>query len=275
MVKYSVETKLKAVSLYQNEIGTREIRARLGIKSDSLIYPWIEQYKKHGKKGLKTKRTKNKYSGQFKLEVLNWRKQHNESYQKTAAHFNISNIGTIANWQRVFSQSGIGALNVKLGRPPFQNKKAKYRFHQKFKTDRPYQKIVTDISEFRYGKMTIHDRVYLSPFKDLCSGEIISYTTTDSPKTKYVLEGLNKVFESRTEGLKYRMTVHSDQGVQYQSNIYRHTLRKHRVFQSMSRRATCHDNAAMESFFHIMKVEMNYFTHHFETKKQLVKAMKE
>ena len=92
---------------------------------------------------------------------------------------------------------------------------------------------------------------------------------------KYVLEGLNKVFESRTEGLKYRMTVHSDQGVQYQSNIYRHTLRKHRVFQSMSRRATCHDNAAMESFFHIMKVEMNYFTHHFETKKQLVKAMKE
>lgn len=87
MVKYSVETKLKAVSLYQNGIGPREIRARLGIKSDSLIYPWIEQYKKLGRKGLKTKRTKNKYSGQFKLEVLNWRKQHNESYQKTAAHF--------------------------------------------------------------------------------------------------------------------------------------------------------------------------------------------
>lgn len=156
-----------------------------------------------------------------------------------------------------------------------QNKKVKNRFHQKFKTDRPYQKIVTDISEFRYGNMTIHDRVYLSPFKDLCSGEIISYAITDSPKTKYVLEGLNKVFESRPEDLKYRMTVHSDQGVQYQSNIYRHTLRKHRVFQSMSRRATCHDNAAMESFFHIMKVEMDYFTHHFETKKQLVKAMKE
>ena len=52
-----------------------------------------------------------------------------------------------------------------------------------------------------------------------------------------------------------------------------HNLSK--VFQSMSRRATCHDNAAMESFFHIMKVEMNYFTHHFDTKKQLVKAMKE
>lgn len=131
MVKYSIETKLEAVSLYQNGIGTREIRARLGIKSDSLIYSWIEQYKKHGKTGLKTKRTKNKYSGQFKLEVLNWRKQHNESYQRTAAHFNVSNTGIIANWQRAFSQGGIDALNVKLGRPPMQKKKAKKKRYDK------------------------------------------------------------------------------------------------------------------------------------------------
>ncbi|MCX8725777.1 IS3 family transposase, partial [Lactobacillus sp. B4007] len=156
-----------------------------------------------------------------------------------------------------------------------QNKKAKNRFHQKFKTDRPYQKVVTDISEFRYGNMTIRDRVYLSPFKDLFSGEIISYTITDRPLIRYVLEGLEGVFTARPKLLNYRMTIHSDQGIQYQSNPYRHALRKHKVFQSMSRRATCHDNAAMESFFHIMKVEMNYFTHHFDTKKQLVKAMKE
>lgn len=52
MVKHAVETKLEAVSLYQNEIGTREIRARLEIKSNDLIYSWIEQFKKHGKIGL-------------------------------------------------------------------------------------------------------------------------------------------------------------------------------------------------------------------------------
>lgn len=69
------------------------------------------------------------------------------------------------------------------------------------------------------------------------------------------------------------MTVHSDQGIQYQSNAYRHELRKHNVFQSMSRRATCHDNAAMESFFHTMKVEIDYCTHHFKTKKELIKRM--
>lgn len=154
-----------------------------------------------------------------------------------------------------------------------QNKKAKNRFHQKFKTDRPYQKVVTDISEFRYSNMTMKERVYLSPFKDLYNGEIISYTISDHPRTSYVLEGLRGVFESRPKELKYRMSIHSNQGIQYQSNEHRHTLKKHKVFQSMSRRATCHDNAAMENFFHIMKVEMDYYTHHFETKRELVKAM--
>ena len=69
------------------------------------------------------------------------------------------------------------------------------------------------------------------------------------------------------------MTVHSDQGIQYQSNAYRHELKKHNIFQSMSRRATYHDNAAMESFFHTIKVEIDYYTHHFKTKKELIKRM--
>lgn len=71
---------------------------------------------------------------------------------------------------------------------------------------------------------------------------------TDRPLTQYVIQGLREVFKARPK-LQYRMTVHSYQGIQYQSNAYRHELRKHNIFQSMSRRATCHDNAAMESFF--------------------------
>lgn len=37
-----------------------------------------------------------------------------------------------------------------------QGKKAKNRFHQKFKANRPYQKVVTDISEFRYGNNSMN-----------------------------------------------------------------------------------------------------------------------
>ena len=73
--------------------------------------------------------------------------------------------------------------------------------------------------------------------------------------------------------LPYRMTIHSDQGIQYQSKAYCQTLKQHHVFQSMSRRATCYDNAACESLFHIMKVELDYYTYTYPTKKALQEAM--
>ncbi len=40
----------------------------------------------------------------------------------------------------------------------------------------------------------------------------------------------------------------------------------------MSRKGNCLDNAAMESFFHIMKAEV--MTTHYQTKTELVDAMK-
>ncbi|MBM7598971.1 transposase InsO family protein [Virgibacillus halotolerans] len=36
------------------------------------------------------------------------------------------------------------------------------------------------------------------------------------------------------------------------------TLKQNKVFQSMSRKATCADNASMENFFGILKQEMYY-----------------
>ncbi|TPR43392.1 hypothetical protein DY124_05780 [Apilactobacillus micheneri] len=72
--------------------------------------------------------------------------------------------------------------------------------------------------------------------------------------------------------LEYRTTVHSDQGFQYQNNKWQRLLKNNHIFQSMSRKGTCLDNAQMESFFHIMKTEvMNV---NYETKDSLIKTMK-
>jgi hypothetical protein len=46
-----------------------------------------------------------------------------------------------------------------------------------------------------------------------------------------------------------------DQGFQYQHHSWVKELKEHHVYQSMSRKATCLDNAAMESFFHLLKSE--------------------
>lgn len=51
--------------------------------------------------------------------------------------------------------------------------------------------------------------------------------------------------------LPYRTTIHLDQGFQYQYHFWVKELKEHHMFQSMSCKATCLDNAAVESFFHL------------------------
>ena len=149
-------------------------------------------------------------------------------------------------------------------------KVAPNRLKRRFKTDRPYQKLVADVSEFRYGNMSQNERIYLEPILDLFSGEVLAFNISDRPTVKFAIKPLKEVLEQLPK-LAYRTTVHTDQGFQYQNQAWQGTLKKHRVFQSMSRKATCLDNAAMESFFHIMKAEI--MDEHFENKESLAIAM--
>jgi transposase InsO family protein len=50
-----------------------------------------------------------------------------------------------------------------------------------------------------------------------------------------------------------RLLFHSDRGVQYAAGSFRHALT-----DSMSRRGNCYDNAAMESFWSTLKLELVY-----------------
>ncbi|GEB40996.1 hypothetical protein Llac01_03360 [Leuconostoc lactis] len=58
------------------------------------------------------------------------------------------------------------------------------------------------------------------------------------------------------------MTIHSDQGFQYQNRDYVSRLAHNRVLQSMSRKATCPDNAMTESIFRILKVRTVHNNHY-------------
>ncbi len=50
--------------------------------------------------------------------------------------------------------------------------------------------------------------------------------------------------------------IHSDRGSQYCATRYQQLIKRNGLRCSMGRRATCYDNAAMESFFHTLKVEL-------------------
>lgn len=89
----------------------------------------------------------------------------------------------------------------------------------------------------------------------------------------FALKPLHEALEGLPEH-HYRTYVHTDQGFQYQSYAWRKELKSHRVCQSMSRKATCLDNAQMESFFHIMKAE-TVSAHDYQTQEELERAMRE
>ncbi len=141
-------------------------------------------------------------------------------------------------------------------------KTAKNRFRQKFYTSVPHQKIATDTSEFKcYEKgkngEAIVKKLYLDAFMDMYNSEILSFSISERPTANNVMSALNKAIEV-TSDCKYRRTFHSDQGWAYQMNLYRNKLKKERIFQSMSRKGNCLDNAVMENFFGILKQEIYY-----------------
>ena len=55
------------------------------------------------------------------------------------------------------------------------------------------------------------------------------------------------------------LLLHSDQGWQYQYEIYRKLLKENGIIQSMSRKGNCLDNAVIENFFGLLKSELFYF----------------
>ncbi|MFD2639500.1 IS3 family transposase [Piscibacillus salipiscarius] len=134
-------------------------------------------------------------------------------------------------------------------------KVAKNRLNRRFNTSIPLQKLVTDVTEF---KCTGNEKLYLSPILDLYNGEIISYGMSKKPTLDFVLQPLNQAVEMITNKAEYRTTIHSDQGWHYQYRRWVNTLKTNKIFQSMSRKATCADNATMENFFGILKQEMYY-----------------
>ncbi|QHZ51934.1 putative transposase InsK for insertion sequence element IS150 [Paenibacillus larvae subsp. larvae] len=124
--------------------------------------------------------------------------------------------------------------------------------NRQFTATKPYEKWVTDITEFKlFG-----EKQYLSPVLDLFNREIITYTIGSRPTYSLVSERLEQAFERLPED--HRLLMHSDQGWHYQMKQYCHALKERGIIQSMSRKGNCYDNSVIENFFGLMKSEFLY-----------------
>ena len=70
------------------------------------------------------------------------------------------------------------------------------------------------------------------------------------------------------------LTLHSDQGWQYQMKQYQYLLKEKGIVQSMSRKGNCLDNAIIENFFGTLKSELFYLKK-YHTIDQLKKEINE
>lgn len=121
-----------------------------------------------------------------------------------------------------------------------------------FNAEAPNQKWVSDITyiwvETRW--------LYLATVMDLYSRRIVGWSLDTNMTEGLVQRALRMALESRD--IEPDLIVHSDRGVQYRSNDYVDFVSQYGIRRSMSRKGNCWDNAAMESFYSRLKVELIY-----------------
>jgi len=226
-----------------------------------------------------------------KLEekILTIRKD-NENYGYRRLHKQLSNEGISVNKkkiQRLVQKLGLQVISFKRKNRKYNSyrgttgKNSTNRINRRFKTNILHQKITTDTTEFKYyekdtkGRIVIK-KIYLDPFMDLYNLEILSYRLGPKPTAKNIMDALNEAI-IKTSDCKYRRTFHSDQGWGYQMSAYKDALKKHKIFQSMSRKGNCLDNSPIENFFGILKQEIYYgkiYTSYNELEKRIKEYIK-
>ena len=124
-----------------------------------------------------------------------------------------------------------------------------------FKADKPNQKWLTDVTEFKYYVGIEVKKVYLSAILDLYDRRIVSYVIRDTNDNPLVFDTFRAAVEANPDA---HPLFHSDRGYQYTNRTFHHMLTKAGMTQSMSRVAKCIDNGPMEGFWGILKREQYY-----------------
>jgi putative transposase len=116
----------------------------------------------------------------------------------------------------------------------------------------PNQIWVADITYIQ----TEENWLYVAAILDLYSRKIVGWAMSERIDTALVLGALRMALLHRQP--PPQLLFHSDRGVQYASADFRRALQQAGLVASMSRKGNCYDNAAMESFWSTLKLELVY-----------------
>ena len=137
--------------------------------------------------------------------------------------------------------------------------------NRQFHADKPNEKWLTDVTEFKYYVgMEVH-KVYLSAILDLYDRRIVSFVIRNSNDLPLVFDTLDAAVKAYPNA---HPLFHSDRGFQYTHRGFHRKLEKYGMKQSMSRVGKCIDNGPMEGFWGILKRE-RYYARRFTSRDEL------
>ena len=140
---------------------------------------------------------------------------------------------------------------------------------RQFYADKPNEKWLTDVTEFKwYEGIEVH-KLYLSAILDLCDRRIVAYALSERNDNPLVFKTFDRAVKLNPGA---RPLFHSDRGYQYTSRAFHQKLVQAGMVQSMSRVAHCIDNGPMEGFWGILKRE-RYYGRRFASKQELVQMI--
>ena len=122
-----------------------------------------------------------------------------------------------------------------------------------FTSEKPLEKCVTDITEIKAKD----GKLYVSAIFDCFDSAVLGLAMETTMKATLCQHTVENAFIAYPE--IRGAVLHSDRGSQYTSELYRSTLRKYEIIQSMnSAGGRCHDNARCESMWARLKTELLY-----------------
>ena len=140
-----------------------------------------------------------------------------------------------------------------------------------FHADKPNEKWLTDVTEFKWYDNGEKRKVYLSAILDLYDRRIVAYVIRNSNDNPLVYDTFDAAVAANPDA---HPLFHSDRGFQYTNRTFHTKLEAAGMTQSMSRVAHCIDNGPMEGFWGILKRE-RYYGRRFTDRESLVQMIEE
>ena len=190
-------------------------------------------------------------------KIIRIYQQHKSRYGSPRIHKELVESGEFSSRKRIarrMQKPGLRAIHARKFKVTTDSNHDKpvapNLLQQDFSVEKPNQKWVADITYIH----TNEGWLYMAVVMDLYSRAVIGWSMGKYIDKKLVCSALTMALFRRK--FPKNVIVHSDRGSQYCSKLYQKLLLTNGLKCSMSGRGCCYDNAAMESFFHSLKVEL-------------------